>query len=137
MEIKDNIIEVQNNALKGFAENYEENIYFHLSFFVILVLLTFYIKAEVAKWSDEKRDAAIKYSIHVISQPFWSSLLVSLLLTGLFYIDAPSNAMDFYYTMLVFPILIIVPGLIPSINKKYFFFVGGVFRYSTTAASTP
>ena len=125
-----NIVEVHNNDFKGFTENYEENIYFHLSFFVILILLTFYIKTEVAKWSDEKRDSAIKYSLHVISKPLWSSLLVTLLLTNFFYKEAPSDVLDYYYALLVFPILIMVPGLIPSINKKYFYFVAGVFVIS-------
>ena len=123
----DNIIEVHNNDFESFTENYEVNIYDHLSFFVILILLTFYLKTEVSKWSDEKRDAAIKYSLHIISKPIWSSLLVTLLLTNFFYPEAPSDVIDYYMAMLIFPILIIVPGLIPSVNKKYFYFVGGVF----------
>ena len=126
----DNIIEIHNNDFKSFTESYEENIYYHLSFFVILILLTFYLKTEVSKWSDEKRDLAVKYSLHVISKPIWSALLVTLLLTSFFYPGAPSDVMDYYMAMLVFPILIIVPGLIPSINKKYFYFVGGVFVIS-------
>lgn len=123
----DNIIEIHNNDFESFTENYEVNIYYHLSFFVILILLTFYLKTEVSKWSDEKRDAAIKYSLHIISKPIWSSLLVTLLLTSFFYPEAPSDVMDYYMAMMVFPILMIVPGLIPSINEKYFYVVGGVF----------
>ncbi|MCK5104938.1 MAG: mechanosensitive ion channel, partial [Cyclobacteriaceae bacterium] len=81
----------------------------------------------VAKWSDEKRDETIKSSLHVISKPFSASLLVSLLATGLFYSEAPDDVLNYYYALLVVPILTIVPGLIYSINKKYFYFVGGVF----------
>ncbi|MCK5367587.1 MAG: mechanosensitive ion channel, partial [Cyclobacteriaceae bacterium] len=62
-----------------------------------------------------------------ISKPFSASLLVSLLATGLFYSEAPDDVLNYYYALLVVPILTIVPGLIYSINKKYFYFVGGVF----------
>ncbi|MCK5279044.1 MAG: mechanosensitive ion channel, partial [Cyclobacteriaceae bacterium] len=116
-----------NNDLKNFLENYRENIYYHILFFVVLLVLSFYLKIDVAKWSDEKRDETIKSSLHVISKPFSASLLVSLLATGLFYSEAPDDVLNYYYALLVVPILTIVPGLIYSINKKYFYFVGGVF----------
>lgn len=121
------IIKAHNNNFKSFTENYKENIYLHLLIFVLLLFLSSYLKSDVAKWSDEKKDEAIGYSLHVISRPLWSSLLVTLLLTGIIYSEAPADVLDYFYTLMVFPILTIVPGLIPGVDKKYFYFVGGVF----------
>ena len=123
----------QNNDLKTFLENYRANISYHILFFVVLLLLSFYLKVDVAKWSDEKIDETIKSSLHIISKPFSASLLVSLLVTGLFYSEAPENVLNYYYVLLVVPVLTIVPGLIPGIDRKYFYFVGGVFVLSQVA----
>lgn len=117
----------QNNDFKNFTQNFKENIFYHLLFFVILLFLFFYLKRDVAKWSDEKRDETITSSLHVISKPFSASLLVSLLVTGLFYPDAPPDVLNYYYALLVVPILTIVPGLISGIERKYIYIVGGVF----------
>lgn len=127
------IITRQNSDFKGFLKNYQANIYYHILFFVVLLLLSFYLKFDIAKWSDEKRDETIKSSLHVISKPFSASLLVSLLASGLFYSEAPENVLNYYYVLLVVPILTIVPGLIPGINKRYFYFVGGVFVFAQVA----
>jgi len=122
-----NIVEAHNSDYRGFADNYRSNIYYHLLIFVLLLFFTYFLKSEVSKWSDEKKDEAISYSTQVISKPFWSSFLVTLLLTGIVYSGAPKDVLDYYFALLVFPILTIVPGLIPNINKNYFYFVGGVF----------
>lgn len=122
-----NIIIRHNSDFKNFTENYRANIYSHILFFIVLLVLLFYIKNDVAKWSDERKDEVIKSSLHVISLPFSASLLVSLLVTGLIYPDVPSDVLNYYYASLVIPILTIVPGLIPGIDRKYFYFVGGAF----------
>ncbi len=126
----DNIIESHNLDFKNFIEIYNKNIYYHISFFAILLVITIYLKIDVSKWSDEKKDEAIKYSLHAISKPFSSSLLVTLLVTRLFYNEIPSDVLNYFHALLVWPILTIVPGLITSIKKKYFYFVGGVFVLS-------
>ena len=122
-----NIIEAHNNDFGGFVKNYKANIYYFLIFFVLLLLFSIYLKTEVSEWSDEKKDAAISHSILVISKPFWSTLLVALLFARVFFQDAPTNVMDSFIIALVFPIVFIVPGLIPGVDKRYFYFVGGVF----------
>lgn len=121
------IINSHNQEFEDFVETYQLNVYYHLLVFAILLFFTFYLKGDVNKWSDEKKDTAISQSLHVISKPFWSSLLVALMLTGLFYPNAPESVSDLFFLGMIFPILIILPGLIPSINKRYFYFVGGIF----------
>ena len=121
------IIDDHRNDLRKFTTNFQVNIYYHLLLFVVLLFFTFYLKIEVQKWSDEKKDTAIRHSLHVISKPFWSSFLVALLFTRLIYADVPNNVLNYSIALMVFPILIILPGLISSINKKYFYFVGAIF----------
>ena len=125
-----NIIDARQTDYKEFFRNYKVNIYVHLGIFVLLLFFSFSLKREVSKWSDEKKDASVAYSFQVISKPFWSSLLVTLLITGVVYSGAPQDVFDAYYALLLFPVLTIVPGLIPSIDKKYFYFVGAVFVLS-------
>lgn len=121
------IIQRRKGNFNRFTNNYTTSIYYHLLFFVILFSWMLFLRNDVKKWSDEKKDDAIKNSLYVISKPFSSSLLVTLLVSGIFYGEATSDILDYYYALLVFPILTIVPGLITSIEKKYFYFVGGVF----------
>jgi len=122
-----NIIKARSSDYRNFRENFKVNMYIHAGIFLLLLFFSFSLKREVSSWSDEKKDLAVSYSFQVISKPFWSSLLVTLLITGLVYNDAPKDVLDLYFALIVFPVLTIVPGLIPSIDKKYFYFVGGVF----------
>lgn len=124
------IIEAHDKDLLMFKENYQGNIIGHAIFFVVLLIILFYLKKEVGSWTDEKKDEAVLYSLHVISRPISSALLVSLLLTAVFYPDAPESVLDFYITLLVIPILTIIPGLIPSVSKKYFYFIAAAFVVS-------
>jgi len=114
----------------NFKINYEINIYWHIAFFVVLLIIFYYLKSDVAQWSDEKKDEAISYSLHVINRPITSALLVTLLLTGLFYPAAPRDVGNFFYIILVFPILILLPQLITSLDKKYFYYLAILFFLS-------
>ena len=125
-----NIINVHNSDFRRFFQIYRVNTYIHLVIFAVLLFFSYALKKEVSRWSDEKKDEAITYSLMVIKKPIWASLLVTLLLTGIIYKGAPGNVLDYYFALIVLPVLTIVPGLIPSIEKKYFYFVGGVFVLS-------
>jgi potassium efflux system protein len=116
--------------LKDFSVNYEQNIYWHLILFVVLLLVLYYLKGDVARWSNEKKDEAIGYSLHVINRPVTSALLVVLLTSGLFYPEAPRDVLNYYYIILVIPIIRLLPGLIPSLNRKYFYYIAAVFFIS-------
>ncbi len=125
-KVKD-VVASQSKDFATFRKNYESDIVYHILFFVFLTILFFYMKQEVGRWSDEKKDKTIKSAIYVISKPFSASLLVSLMLTHFFYDEAPEDALNYYYALLIVPIITILPGLIPSIKKKYFYFFGGLF----------
>jgi potassium efflux system protein len=117
----------------SFKTNYSTNIYWHAIFFVFLLFITYFLRSDVAKWSDEKRDEAISYSLYMIQHPVSASLLVTLLASGLFYPEAPRDVLNYYYLLLIIPILRLVPGLIKSIGQKYFYFMAGVFFLSQIA----
>jgi len=127
------IIKGHNNNNKLYLENNRDLIIYHVAFFLVLLLLMYYLKNEVAKWSEEKKHDAVKLSLHVISKPFSSSLLVTLLVANLIYSEAPSDFINYFYAILVWPILTILPGLIPSVPKKYFYYVGAFFVFSQVA----
>lgn len=129
----DEITTRHNNEFRNFTENYRANMFYHILFFVVLLLIFFYIKKDVSKWSDEKKDETIRSSLHIISKPFSASLLIALSVTTMFYSEAPPNVLIYFHTLLVLPILTIVPGLISGINRKYFYYVGGVFLLSEFA----
>ncbi len=113
-----------------FFSSYEENIYYHLLLFITLLILLFYLKNNVSKWTDERKDQAIKSTLHIISKPFSATLLVMILLSQLFYPVAPSIILEYTQTLLVIPMITLIPGIIPSVKKKYFYSIGGIFILS-------
>ena len=111
----------------SFLDMYETDIYLHLSFFLILLFIMFFLKAEVKKWSDEKKDQAISHSLYLISSPVSSSALVAILASGLFYEEAPGLVLGYFNTLLIWPLLTLLPGLLKGVEKKYFYFSGLLF----------
>ncbi len=116
--------------VNNFKSNYQTNIYWHIIFFIVLVLILYYLKADVARWSDKKKDDAISYSLQVINRPVTSALLVTLLASGLFYPEIPRDVSNYFYIVLVYPIIILLPKLISSLDKKYFYYIAIVFFLS-------
>jgi small-conductance mechanosensitive channel len=129
----DRLIARHKEDLGAFETNYSTSIYWHAIFFGILLLITYYLRSDVAKWSDEKKDEAIGYSLYMIRHPISVGLLVCLLAAGLFYPEAPADVLNYFYVVLVIPILRLVPGLIRSLDKKYFYYIAGVFLLSQIA----
>ncbi len=126
----ENLYHKHNSTFKNFRINYRENIYYHFFFFVILLILSFYLKREVAQWPDKKKDDAIRQSLQIISKPISASLLITLLLSGLFYPDVSPDVLNYYYILLVVPILTTIPGLFPGIKKKFFYAAGAIFVFT-------
>ena len=116
--------------LTSFKINYRSNIYWHLFFFAALLILTLFLRNDVNRWSDEKKDEAISYSLIFLRRPLSSTLLVVLLSAGLFYPDVNSDVLNYFYVLLIIPLLRVIPSLLPSINKKYFYGVAFVFFMS-------
>jgi potassium efflux system protein len=124
------VIERHRNEFKSFEENYASNFFWHLLFFSVIVFTAFFLQSDVHKWSDEKRDEAISYSLFVIKRPISAGLLVALLTTSMFYPDAPSSVINYFYLMLIIPIIRLMPALIPSLEKRHFFYFAAVFLIS-------
>jgi small-conductance mechanosensitive channel len=120
-------IQVQNQDVKTFQKNFKTKIYYHLLLFVFLFFALLYLKNDIKKWSDERKDEAIRYSLFVILHPFSAALLISVLVTGLFFKDAPGDILNYYRVLLCWPMLVLLPGLIKSIEKKYFYYIAAVF----------
>lgn len=123
----ENSIESHKIDFLSFLDIFDTNIYAHAFFFIILLFLMFFLKAEVKKWSDEKKDQAIGHSLYLISSPVSSSALVALLASGIFYEDAPGLVLGYFNTLLIWPLLTLLPGLLKGVEKKYFYYLGLLF----------
>lgn len=110
-----------NKKLVSFIDNYQDQMAYHLIFFAILLILAFYLKREISDWSDDKKEGAVKFSLVIVDHPAASALLVSLLFTDLFYQNAPDEIINYFYVLLIWPIISILPGLVPNIPKRYFY----------------
>jgi potassium-dependent mechanosensitive channel len=120
-------IEMHKMDFLSFIDMYATNIYLHLSFFLLLLFMMFFLKAEVKKWSDEKKDQAIGYSLYLISNPVSSSALVAILASELFYDEAPGLVLGYFNTLLIWPLITLLPGLLKGVEKKYFYYSGLLF----------
>jgi len=124
------IVKRHNVEIKNFITNYKSKIIYQLFFFVFLLFIFYFLKRDVAKWSDERKDELVKTSLFIISKPISSAFIITLLVTNLFYPDAPREIIQYFNTFLIIPILTLGPGLIRGIRKKYFYIVIGVFILS-------
>ncbi len=122
-----NATETHKKDFLTFTDIFDTNIYMHVFFFLALLFLMFFLKAEVKKWSDEKKDQAIRHSLYLISSPVSSSALVALLASDFFYEDAPGLVLGYFNTLLIWPLLTLLPGLLKSVEKKYFYISGLLF----------
>ena len=125
-QLKD-VVKANSKDFDVFINNFGGEIPYYLIFFVVLLSLFLYVKRNVKKWSDEKRERSMGGTQHFIDQPLSSAMLVTLLTTSLFFPGAPEKALDVFYLLLLIPVLTIIPGIIPSVKKRYFYLYGFVF----------
>ena len=123
---------VKNNKkeLYFFLENYKLNIYVHLFFFIASLTFFLYIKRVINNWPEEKKGEETKISLFIITRPISSSLLLSLLFTGIIYSMMPSSVMDYFHLLLIIPVIFLIPGIFPGVPKKYFYGIALYFVIS-------
>ena len=123
-------VQKHRDDLKVFQINYRKNIYWHLLFFIVLTIVTLFLRTEVKSLPEEGKNEYVGYSMIIIDRPFSSALLITLLLSGMFYPGVSPDVLNYFYVPLIIPMLRLLPGLIPSIDKKYFFYIALVFFLS-------
>lgn len=121
-----NTQQIHRKSYQNFIETYQINIFLHLGFFVFLLFFMNLIRTEVKKWSDEKRDNTIVYSLFLISKPIESSVLITFLVRGLFYDDIPGSVDVFFKILVLWPFLALLPGFVQNIRMKYFYVAAGL-----------
>lgn len=124
------VLQKHKDDLKSFKSNYLSNIYWHILIFIVLVVLTYLLKSEVDKWPDEKKGESVGSSLVIIKQPLSSALLIALLSSGLFYPGVSPDILNYYYILLIIPLLRVIPNLLPGIDKKYLYFVAAALFIS-------
>jgi small-conductance mechanosensitive channel len=110
----------QKDIMNLFFSSYKTNLYYHSLFFILLLILLYFIKNEVSKWSDEKKDTNITRSLNVIQNPVSTSILISVMLSRAFYPQAPPDALEYFYFLLIVPIMRLIPGIYLSVPRKHF-----------------
>jgi len=106
-----------------FSEIYRINIYYHIFFAAFLYFILLFTKKEVVKWSDEKKDANIQSSLFIINHTLSTTVLISILITRGFYHHISQEMLNYFFFLLIYPIISLIPGIFPSIPKKYFIFI--------------
>ena len=107
--------------------------YYYIKIHLALFFLLTYFKHRVNKWSKEKKDDALGASMQVINRPLAVSLIIVLLMTPIFYPEAPQIATRLIYLFSIIPIVYLLPALIPHIPKRYVYLFGALFLVSEAA----
>ncbi|MDZ7608754.1 MAG: mechanosensitive ion channel [Cyclobacteriaceae bacterium] len=110
-------------VIMRFTEIYRKKIYYHVVFTAFLYFILLFTKKEVIKWSDEKKDSNIQSSLFIINHPLSATVLISILITRVFYPHISDEMMNYFFFLLIYPIISLIPGIFPSIPKKYFIFI--------------
>jgi len=105
------------------TEIYRKNMYYHILFAAFLYFILFLTKKEVLKWSDEKKDSNIQSSLFIINHTLSATVLISILITRVFYPHISEEMINYFFFLLIYPIISLIPGILPSIPKKYFIFI--------------
>jgi len=97
-----------------------DNFKIHMILTIFFIIILFLFKNHIKKWSEDRLDTSLNASLHIIFNPLSTSLLLSLLLAGVFYPDFPSvKALS--KTLMLIPLMVILPGIVPDIRKRFLY----------------
>ncbi|MGD9345881.1 MAG: mechanosensitive ion channel [Candidatus Aminicenantes bacterium] len=113
------------NFLSEFLKINLSRFIFHLALFLVLLLILIGIKKRSLGWV--KRDESLMTSVHVLSRPVSVALLVSLLVKSWIYPQMPQVADDLIRLLWVFPLLRLLPGLVPSSLRRPIYILGSLY----------
>lgn len=116
---------IEQATLTDFFKKNESRLYFHLMLSLILILLLFYF-AKKAKSSlpDDRSSQALR---HILSRPLSVSILISLLISELFYPSLPLFILEFFELLIFIPLLRILVGLVTTRIRLMLFGLSALF----------
>ncbi len=111
-----------------FIEGNKDRIILHFAIFMILLFLVYDLKRRSLKRlkADPSSSASV---IHVLSRPISVALLIALALTPLVYPHAPQEIFRLYNIFIIFPLLRILPGLLPQALRNPLYYLVALFFF--------
>jgi potassium efflux system protein len=113
------------DALSSFLSSAGQRPLVHLLFFLACLMVLFTLRHRSRQW---KLPAADKQAAeHILGRPLATSLVLTLMMTGLFYIKAPSIIFEVNRILFLFPVLRLVPGLMGRASRRPLFMLAALY----------
>ena len=109
-----------------FARDNKSRILLHFSIFLILLIVVYYLKRRSHTWLD-KDNASHESVILILSRPISVAFIIALSLTTTIYPNAPGEIIRLYNTLILIPLLRILPGLLPKTLRKPLYYLVALF----------
>ena len=109
-----------------FARDNKSRILLHFSIFLILLIVVYDLKRRSHTWLD-KDNASHESVILILSRPISVAFIIALSLTTTIYPNAPGEILRLYNTLILIPLLRILPGLLPKTLRKPLYYLVALF----------
>jgi potassium efflux system protein len=93
---------------------------------LILLIVVYYLKRRSHTWLD-KDNASHESVILILSRPISVAFIIALSLTTTIYPNAPGEIIRLYNTLILIPLLRILPGLLPKTLRKPLYYLVALF----------
>ncbi|MEJ2052045.1 MAG: mechanosensitive ion channel, partial [Calditrichota bacterium] len=111
-----------------FIRGNRDRLILHIAIFVILLFLAYDIKHRTLRKLRE--DSSVSSSvILILSRPISVSLLIALAIAPILYPQSPQEIIRIFNTLIVFPLLRILPGLLPELLRKPLYYLVALFFF--------
>ena len=112
-------------SLTQFIREYEKSIILHFSIFILFAIILLNLKRKSKQWMVEGADKTLSAAAKVLTRPFSGALLISLILTGQIYPNAPLVVTDMSFLAFVIPLVRLLPVMIkPEMHVPAYAFIG-------------
>ena len=111
--------------VQDFMQKYRERIPLHLVFFLALVVVFNFLRRGLTAEAAQRLGAAS--AIFVLDRPFSSSLLLSLIPTGLFYPEAAAGILRIAIVPTVMSVIRLLPGLLPKVSQRWVYLLAALY----------
>ena len=105
-----------------FARDNKSRILLHFSIFLIVLVVVYDLRRRSRTWL-EKDNTSHQSVVLILSRPISVAFLIALSLSTTIYPNAPSEIFRFLNTIMIIPLLRILPGLLPRILRKPLYYL--------------
>ncbi len=114
----------------AFVSANEDRFYFHLIIFILLIaFMTFLNQKNKHNNLFNEHDKSFHASAHFIARPLSAAFLISLMLSIWIYPDAPTTVREFVMFLLIFPLIRLVPEILPAHLRNSVYILAVLFFF--------